>query len=76
VIDLSALQGVVSFPSFHTMLGVMTTYALRDTIWLMIPVLLINGTMIVSTMPIGGHHLIDVLVGAGLTIGAFLLVRR
>jgi membrane-associated phospholipid phosphatase len=76
VIDLSELQGVVSFPSFHTVLGVITTYALRDTLWLMIPVLLINGTMIVSTMPIGGHHLVDVLAGAGLTVGAMLLLRR
>lgn len=75
-IDLSALQGVVSFPSFHTMLGVMTIYALRDTRWLMIPVLLLNATMIVATLPVGGHHLIDVLAGAGLTFGAALLVRR
>jgi len=75
VIDLSALQGVVSFPSFHTMLGVMTVYPLRDTRWLMIPVLLVNGTMIVATMPVGGHHLADVLAGAGLTIGAILLLR-
>jgi membrane-associated phospholipid phosphatase len=76
VIDLSVLQGVVSFPSFHTMLGVMTVYALRDTRWLMIPVLVLNGTMIVSTLPVGGHHLSDVLAGAGLTCGAILLVRR
>ncbi|MEH2612247.1 phosphatase PAP2 family protein [Bradyrhizobium sp. AZCC 1693] len=76
VIDLSALHGVVSFPSFHTMLGVMTAYALRDTRWLMIPVLLLNGTMIVATLPVGGHHLADVLAGAGLTFGAILLIRR
>lgn len=76
VIDLSSLQGVVSFPSFHTMLGVMTIYALRDTRWIMIPVLVVNGAMIVSTMPVGGHHLSDVLAGAGLTLGAILLVRR
>ncbi len=75
VIDLSALQGIVSFPSFHTMLGVMTVYPLRDTRWLMIPVLLVNATMIVATMPVGGHHLADVLAGAGLTIGAIFLVR-
>jgi len=75
VIDFSALQGVVSFPSFHTMLGVMTVYALRETRWLMIPVLLLNGTMIVSTLPVGGHHLADVLVGAGLTGAAIVLVR-
>jgi membrane-associated phospholipid phosphatase len=76
VIDLSALHGIVSFPSFHTMLGVMTIYPLRDTRWLMIPVLLLNGTMIVSTLPVGGHHLTDVLAGAGLTLGAILIVRR
>jgi membrane-associated phospholipid phosphatase len=76
VIDLSELQGVISFPSFHTALGVMTIYAVRDTKWLMIPVLLVNATMIVSTMPVGGHHLVDVLAGAALTFGAILLVRR
>ena len=58
------------------MLGILTTYALRDTRWLFIPVLLLNATMIVSTMPVGGHHLADVLAGAGLTFGAILLVRR
>jgi len=76
VIDLSALQGVVSFPSFHTVLGIITVYALRDTVWLMIPLLLLNGTMIVATMPVGGHHLVDVLAGAGLTCGSIFLVRR
>ena len=35
VIDLSATTGVVSFPSFHTILAVVTVYPLRDTRWLM-----------------------------------------
>jgi len=74
VVNLSALDGVVSFPSFHTMLGVMTTYAMRDSRWLIL-VFLLNATMIVATMPVGGHHLVDVLAGAGLTLGAILLVR-
>jgi membrane-associated phospholipid phosphatase len=75
-IDLSALDGIVSFPSFHTVLGVIGIYAARDTRWLFGFVLLINATMIVSTMPVGGHHLADVLAGAGLTLGAIPLVRR
>ena len=74
--DLSTIDGIVSFPSFHTMLGVMTINAARDTRWLLIPVLVVNATMILATMPVGGHHLTDVLAGAGLTIGAALLVRR
>ncbi|WP_076860831.1 phosphatase PAP2 family protein [Bradyrhizobium mercantei] len=76
VIDLSAVDGIVSFPSFHTMLGVMTIYAARDKRWLLIPVLAVNATMIVATMPVGGHHLADVLAGGGLTIAAILVVRR
>ncbi|MBR0797795.1 phosphatase PAP2 family protein [Bradyrhizobium jicamae] len=76
VFDLSNIDGVVSFPSFHTMLGVMTIYAARDTRWVALPVLVVNATMIVATMPVGGHHLADVLAGAGLTIGAIFLVRR
>lgn len=76
VVDISSIDGVVSFPSFHTMLGVMTIYAARDTRWLMIPVLIVNGIMILATMPVGGHHLSDVLAGAALTFGAIVLARR
>jgi membrane-associated phospholipid phosphatase len=74
VIDLSSLRGVVSFPSFHTMLGLMTVYALRDMRWLMVPVVLVNGVMLVSTLPVGGHYLADVLAGAALTVIAIVLV--
>ncbi len=56
-IDMSSVQGVVSFPSFHTMLGVITTYALRDTRALLFPAVLLNGTMTVATLPVGGHYL-------------------
>jgi membrane-associated phospholipid phosphatase len=76
VIDLSALQGIVSFPSFHTMLGVMAIYGARDSRWLFIPVLLLNGAMFVSTLTVGGHHLADVLAGAALTLAAIIVVRR
>jgi len=70
-IDVSSVQGVVSFPSFHTMLGIITTYALRDTRALLIPAVMLNGTMIVSTLPVGGHYLADVLAGAAISIAAF-----
>jgi membrane-associated phospholipid phosphatase len=66
-IDMSSVQGVVSFPSFHTMLGIITTYALRDTRALFIPAVMLNGTMIVATLPVGGHYLTDVLAGAAIT---------
>jgi membrane-associated phospholipid phosphatase len=70
-IDISSVQGVVSFPSFHTMLGIITTYALRDTRILLIPAAILNGTMIVATLPVGGHYLVDTLVGAAIGVAAF-----
>lgn len=70
-IDVSSVQGVVSFPSFHTMLGMITIYALRDTRALFIPALILNGTMMVATLPVGGHYLLDTLAGAAITMAAF-----
>jgi len=75
-IDLSHTDGIVSFPSFHTILGIITAYALRDWRLLRLPILLLNATMIVSTLPVGGHHLVDLVAGAGVAFGSILLVRR
>jgi membrane-associated phospholipid phosphatase len=75
-INISSVQGVVSFPSFHTMLGVIITYALRDTRMLLIPAAILNGTMILATLPVGGHYLVDTLVGAAIAIAAFHGLRN
>jgi len=75
-INILSVQGVVSFPSFHTMLGVITTYALRDTRALLIPAIALNGMMIVATLPVGGHHLADVLAGAAVTGAAIFGLRH
>jgi membrane-associated phospholipid phosphatase len=74
-INISSVQGVVSFPSFHTMLGIITTYALRDTRALLIPAVMLNGTMILATLPVGGHYLADTLAGAGIGMAAFHWLR-
>lgn len=74
-IDLSSVQGVVSFPSFHTMLGILITYALRDTKPLFMAVAAINAVMIVSTLPVGGHYLADVIAGAAICAAAIYGMR-
>jgi membrane-associated phospholipid phosphatase len=75
VIDLAKAEGMVTFPSFHTVLGIVTTYALRDTRWIAAPVLLLNGTMIVATLPEGGHYLLDVIAGGMIAVIAIATVR-
>lgn len=66
---------LVTFPSGHTVLAIIMTYALRGSPWTLIPALLVNGTMLVSTIPHGGHHLFDLVVGVAIAVCAIVLVR-
>ncbi|MEI9406348.1 phosphatase PAP2 family protein [Mesorhizobium argentiipisi] len=68
-------EGLVTFPSYHTALGIMVVYALRGYRWLFWPVACLNAVMIVSTLPEGGHHLIDVIVGVVVAAVSILAVR-
>ncbi|MGM4921885.1 phosphatase PAP2 family protein [Tardiphaga sp. 804_B3_N1_9] len=62
--DTPNINCLVTFPSGHTILGLITTYALRDRLYTFLPALLLNGVMIISTLPVGGHYLAD-LIGSG-----------
>lgn len=69
-------QGLVVFPSFHTVLAMLMPYGVRDVRGLVLPVAALNVLVIIATVPVGGHHLVDVIAGiaiAGTTIG---FVRR
>ncbi len=75
VIDYAKPTGLVTFPSFHTALGVITTYAVREHRLILIPVAIINAAMIVATLPEGGHHAVDLIAGAALALSAIGFVR-
>lgn len=66
---------LVTFPSGHTVLAIIMTYALRGSRWTLIPAIIINGLMLVSTIPHGGHHLIDLIAGSAIAACAIFLVR-
>lgn len=74
VIDPAALQGMVSMPSFHTVLGVLFAYALRRGRVVAPLALLFNGWMIASTPTQGGHYFVDVL--AGLLVACAAIAAR
>lgn len=74
--DLVKTQGVIQFPSFHTALAIITAYAVRNVRFLGFGMLALNAVVLVSTLPIGGHHLVDVIAGAGVAFAAILVVRR
>jgi membrane-associated phospholipid phosphatase len=75
LLDFRQVEGLVTFPSFHTVLAIITAYAFRGFRFLAIPAVILNGIVIVSTLPEGGHFLVDVIAGAIIAIVGVALVR-
>lgn len=69
-IDLSTIEGLVTFPSFHTCLAIITSWALRGIRFVFPAAIILNLAVIVSTLTEGGHHLADVIAGAGISVVA------
>jgi len=74
-LDFMKMEGLVTFPSFHTVLAIVTAYAFRGFRFLALPAVIVNGFVIVSTLPEGGHHLVDVIAGAMIAVAGIALVR-
>jgi membrane-associated phospholipid phosphatase len=68
-------EGLATFPSYHTQLGIFVVYALRNTRLLVWPAGVLNAIMIVSTLPEGGHHLFDVVAGIAVGLLTIACVR-
>jgi membrane-associated phospholipid phosphatase len=75
LLDFGQVEGLVTFPSFHTVLAIITAYAFRGFRFIAIPAVVLNGIVIVSTLPEGGHFLVDVIAGAIIAIVGIALVR-
>jgi membrane-associated phospholipid phosphatase len=74
-LTLGALQGIVTFPSFHTIAAVALINAARGTPLAFLAWVL-NLLMIVSTPTEGWHYLVDVLAGVAIALAAIALARR
>ncbi|MBI3285002.1 MAG: phosphatase PAP2 family protein [Burkholderiales bacterium] len=70
-LDIRTLQGLVSMPSFHAVLAVLLSWALRFFRPLFVAVSLWNLIMLLATPTEGGHYLSDVI--AGLMVAIFTL---
>jgi hypothetical protein len=75
VLRLSDMNGLVTFPSFHTVLALMATQALAETRWRWLAVGW-TAAVIVSTIPIGGHYVIDLVAGFAIWAAAAAIARR
>jgi membrane-associated phospholipid phosphatase len=72
--SLPATEGLITFPSFHTAAALCVPLALRGLGAVTALAWAAAGMVVVSTVPIGGHHLIDVIVGAMMTLALHRLI--
>ncbi|WP_342148695.1 phosphatase PAP2 family protein [Methylorubrum sp. SB2] len=70
-LSLFEIRGLVTFPSFHASLAVLTAWALKPVPLIGPLAILLNATIVVAAIGAGGHYLPDVMAGAAL---AFVLV--
>ena len=73
--DLSAMEGIITMPSYHTILAILFTYAFRDTGAVGWGIALLNTIMLFSIPSIGGHYLMDMLAGASIAVLCILALR-
>lgn len=75
VVDVGALRGLVSIPSYHTAAAVLFIAAAWPERRLRWPVLALNAAMLLSTPVEGTHYLVDMIAGAAVAGVALALVR-
>jgi membrane-associated phospholipid phosphatase len=71
VVDPLAMKGLVTFPSFHTAMALMTVAAWRDYRHVWVALLFWNSVVVLSTIPIGGHYVVDLVGGLAMWVLVF-----
>jgi hypothetical protein len=75
-ISLARMEGLITFPSFHTTLAVLFIAALRRHRLALAIGAVVNGLMLVSIPSEGGHYLVDVIAGAAVAAAAIWVAAR
>ncbi len=65
--------GLIAFPSFHVAWAVILTCAMYPKKWLFIPLLIMNFLLIIATVLLGFHYLVDVFGGIALAALAIFI---
>ncbi|MEO8175101.1 MAG: phosphatase PAP2 family protein [Sphingomicrobium sp.] len=77
-LDIVKMQGLITFPSYHSGLSVVTFWgfwAARQN-WLRILGMTLAALTVVSTPIIGGHYLVDVIAGGVIAVACIAIARR
>jgi hypothetical protein len=74
-LDLFALKGLVTFPSFHAASAALYTWALWPVRWIRPFTLIANLGMLASCPVDGAHYMIDLVAGIAVTVAAIAVAR-
>jgi membrane-associated phospholipid phosphatase len=78
-LDFSHVEGIITFSSFHTTLAILLVCAVRHHRWALAILVPLNVLLIVATLSVGGHYLVDLPAGAVvafISIVATRLIRQ
>lgn len=75
-LDLGALSGIITFPSFHAAMAILFCWGAWPARVLRLPIVAINAAMWLAAVPVGGHYLVDLLGGSVIAIVAIASVQR
>lgn len=65
IIPIDDYQGIITFPSFHTVLGILFVWAAWPNFAMRWAAISVNGLLIIATPVFGAHYGADVIAGAG-----------
>ena len=76
IIDFGGMEGLITFPSFHTANAILFVWALWPVRLLRLPMLVLNFLLIASTPLAGAHYLVDLIGGAAVAFAAIFATSR
>jgi hypothetical protein len=68
VVRFDELEGLVSLPSFHVAGALIVTWAFRSRPRILIPLIVLNAALILSTFITGVHYVVDVIAAVPLCV--------
>ena len=74
-LDMARFSGIVTMPSFHMIMAMIVPFALRGTGWPFQAALMWCAVVTLSTIGIGGHYVVDLIVGGALWAGVAWCTR-
>lgn len=74
-IPVMEATGIVTFPSFHTVCGVLFTICFAQIRFCLWPAAIVNALLIAATPIEGGHYAVDALAGTALCLIVFVALR-